>query len=103
MLSPNPFSPNNDGVDDFLGITYALPSAAPALRVRIYDASGRLVRTLANNEPAASTGAIIWNGRDDANTRVRMGMYIVFVEALDVRGGVLRALKGVAVVAAKLK
>ncbi len=103
VLSPNPFSPNNDGIEDFLGIAYALPSAAPALRVRIYDTAGRLVRTLANNEPAASAGTIIWNGRDDSNTRVRMGMYIVFVEALDVRGGVLRALKAVAVVATNLE
>lgn len=103
MLSPNPFSPDNDGVEDFLGITYSLPATANELRVRIYDAAGRLVRTLANNEPGASTGTIIWNGRDGSNTRVRMGMYIVFVEALEPRGGVLRALKGVAVVATKLE
>jgi hypothetical protein len=102
VLSPNPFSPNNDGVEDFLGITFSLPLSGTALRVRIYDAAGRLVRTLANNEPAASAGTIVWNGRDETNTRVRMGMYIVFVEALDPRGGVLRAMKGVAVVATKL-
>jgi hypothetical protein len=103
VLSPNPFSPNNDGVDDFLGITITLPSPGSAIRVRIFDAAGRLVRTLANNEPAAPAGTILWNGRDDTNTRVRMGMYIVFVEVLDTRGGVLRAMKGVAVVATKLE
>lgn len=102
VLSPNPFSPNSDGVEDFLSITYLLPTSGQNVRVRIYDLAGRLVRTLANNEPSASSGTIMWNGRDDSNTRVRMGMYVIVVEAVDPRGGVVHAMKGVAVVATRL-
>ena len=101
-LSPNPFSPDNDGIDDFLVIKYALPSAISMIRVRCFDVQGRLVRTIANNEPAASTGTILWNGLDDYNRRVRIGLYIILFEALDSSGGIMHTMKDVAVVAAKL-
>ena len=72
------------------------------IRVRCFDVQGRLVRTLANNEPAASSGTILWNGLDDNNRRVRIGMYIILFEALDASGGVVHTMKDVAVVATKL-
>ncbi|HTR80388.1 MAG TPA: lamin tail domain-containing protein [Bacteroidota bacterium] len=101
-LSPNPFSPDGDGVEDFLSVAYALPMTVSMIRVRCFDVQGRLVRTLANNEPAAATGTILWDGLDDAQRRVRIGMYIILFEALDQNGGVLRTMKDVAVVARKL-
>lgn len=101
-LSPNPFSPDNDGFEDFLTVSYALPTNSSIIRIRIYDVNGRLVRRLANSEPSASTGTIIWNGLDDDGVRVRIGMYIILFEALDNFGGIVRSLKDVAVVAGKL-
>jgi hypothetical protein len=102
LLSPNPFSPDNDGFEDFLAISYSLPSSTSMIRVRCFDVQGRLVRIIANNEPVASTGTLLWNGLDDNNQRVRIGMYIVLFEALDATGGVVRTMKDVAVVATKL-
>lgn len=101
-LSPNPFSPDNDGVEDFLTISYTLPSQSSMIRVRIYDVQGRIIRRLASNEPSASSGTLIWNGLDDNGIRVRVGMYIILFEALDNFGGVVRTQKDVAVVARKL-
>ncbi len=101
-LSPNPFTPHNDGLEDFLVIGYSLPSHVSMIRVRCFDVQGRLIRTIANNEPAASAGSIIWNGLDDNNRRVRVGMYIILFEALDAAGGVVHVMKDVAVVATKL-
>jgi hypothetical protein len=101
-LSPNPFSPDNDGFEDILAITYSLPSTTSMIRVRCFDVQGRLVRTLANNEPVASSGTLLWNGLDDNNRRVRIGMYIILFEALDAAGGVYRVMKDVVVVATKL-
>jgi hypothetical protein len=101
-LSPNPFSPDNDGFEDFLSINYVLPTNSATVRLRIYDVTGRLVRLLANDEPASSSGTIIWNGLDDKGERVRIGMYIILFEALDNFGGTVRTMKDVAVVAAKL-
>jgi len=76
-LSPNPFSPDNDGFEDNLAITYSLPSTTSMIRVRCFDVQGRLVRTLANNEAAASSGTLLWDGFDDNHQRVRIGMYII--------------------------
>ncbi len=101
-LSPNPFSPDNDGFEDFLSINYSLPANSTTIRVRIFDVTGRMIRRLAQNELSPSTGSIIWNGMDDDGNRVRIGMYIVLFEALDNFGGTAKTMKDVAVVARKL-
>lgn len=101
-FSPNPFSPDGDGFEDHTIVFYELPSTTALIRLRIYDSKGRLVRTLANNEPSGATGQIIWDGLDDNKERVRIGIYIVLLEALDAIGGELQKTKGVVVVAAKL-
>ena len=101
-LSPNPFSPDNDGFEDNLAIAYSLPSTTSMIRVRCFDLQGRLIRTLANTEAAASSGTILWDGLDDNRQRVRMGMYIILFEAFDAYGGSVRTMKDVAVVARRL-
>jgi hypothetical protein len=101
-LSPNPFSPDHDGHEDFLSVNYTLPSASSMIRVRIYDVTGRLVRRLEQNGPSSSTGSVLWNGMDDEGRKVRIGMYIVLLEALDNFGGMIRTMKDVAVVARRL-
>ena len=102
LLSPNPFSPDRDGFEDFLSINYTLPSNSTVIRIRIFDVNGRLVRRLAQSELSPSAGSITWNGLDDDGNLVRIGMYIVLFEALDNFGGVARTMKDVAVVGRKL-
>ncbi|MFA6455498.1 MAG: lamin tail domain-containing protein [Bacteroidota bacterium] len=101
-LSPNPFSPDQDGFEDFLSINYSLPAKSATIRVRIFDVTGRLIRRLVQQEPSSSTGSVIWNGCDDDGNRVRIGMYIILFEALDNFGGTVLTAKDVAVVARKL-
>jgi hypothetical protein len=60
------------------------------------------VRTLANNQSAASQGSIIFNGLGDDGQPLRMGIYIIFLEALNDNSGVVENLKTVVVVARKL-
>ena len=101
-LTPNPFSPDGDGFQDFLSINYSLPSSSSRIRVRIYNVEGRLVKHLALDELSPSRGSIIWNGSNDNGSTVGIGMYIILFEALDNFGGVIRTMKDVAVVATKL-
>ncbi|ARA94746.1 hypothetical protein AWN76_017345 [Rhodothermaceae bacterium RA] len=69
-------------------------SAAPALiRTRIFDAQGRLVRTLEEAGLAARQGRLIWDGRDDAGRALRIGLYVILLEAVDERGGTVEAFK----------
>jgi hypothetical protein len=101
-FSPNPFSPDGDGIEDHTVVLYQLPVTTALIRIRIYDGKGRLVRTLANNEPSGANGQVIWDGLDDNHERVRIGIYIVLLEALDSIGGELQKTKSVVVVATKL-
>lgn len=101
-FSPNPFSPDGDGFEDFTIVSYEVPATAALLRVRIYDAAGRLIRTLASGEPTGARGSLIWDGMNDNRDKVRMGIYIVLLEALDAGGSEIHSTKGAVVVAAKL-
>lgn len=82
-LSPNPFSPDDDGFEDRLFITYHFDDPDYLLRVRIFDRYGRLVRNLADNHPAGLNGSLIWDGLMDDGTRNRVGIYIIHLEAFN--------------------
>lgn len=101
-INPNPFSPDGDGFEDFCIIQYNLPLTTSLIRITIFDIRGRLLRTLANSELSGPHGEIIWDGLDDEKQRVRIGPYVVFVEAIDGQAGVLATAKTVVVVATKL-
>jgi len=72
------------------------------ISIKIFDTRGRLIRRLANAEPAGSHGDFIWDGRDDNRSLARIGMYVVYVEAIDERGGTLETTRGVVVLARRL-
>jgi hypothetical protein len=101
-ISPNPFSPDGDGFEDFCIIRYNLPTSTSLIRITIFDIKGRLLRTLANAELSGPQGEIIWDGLDDGKQRVRIGPYILFLEAIDSQGGTIATAKAVVVVATKL-
>jgi flagellar hook assembly protein FlgD len=81
---------------------YRIPAAAAVIRVRIFDSLGRLVRTLADGEPAGSEGDLVWDGFDDDRRKVRMGIYVVLLEARGSDGESTESVKTTVVVAAKL-
>lgn len=101
-VSPNPFSPDNDGFEDFTIVTYNLTQAIAQVRIKIFDSQGRLVRTLLNNQASGSSGSVIFDGLNDAGNPLRIGIYIIFFEALNENSGVLETMKTVVVVARKL-
>jgi len=101
-VSPNPFSPDNDGFQDFSVINYNLSQPIAQVRIKIFDNKGRLVRTLANNQPSGSSGSVIFDGLDDEGKALRMGIYIVFMEALNDNSGIVESVKSVVVIARKL-
>ena len=101
-ISPNPFSPDNDGFEDFTLINYQLTKTTSQIRIRIFDSRGYLVRTLTDNRPSGANGSIVFNGLDGNNNPLRMGIYIVLLEAVNENSGVLETLKTVAVIARKL-
>jgi len=95
-ISPSPFSIERDGGTRIRFATAAVPSL---VRCRIYDALGRHVRTLEEARLTGRTGEIIWNGRDDNNRRLRMGIYVVLVEAVSAETGAVSRMKAPVVLA----
>ncbi len=82
-ITPNPFSPDGDGIEDTAAITYSLPSATAFINLKIFDINGRMVRFLANHEPSGAKGTFLWNGFNEDGQRCRIGIYIVLLEALN--------------------
>jgi flagellar hook assembly protein FlgD len=101
-VNPNPFSPDNDGFEDFTIINYKLTQATSQVRIKIFDSKGRLVRTLENNQASGPSGSVIFDGIGDDGQALRIGIYIIFLEAINEGSGVVETMKTVVVVARKL-
>jgi hypothetical protein len=101
-VSPNPFSPDDDGYEDFTIINYQLTQATSQVQIKIFDSQGRLVRTLTNNMASGSSGSVIFDGIGDDGQALRIGIYIIFLEAINEGYGVVESMKTVVVVARKL-
>ncbi len=75
---PNPFNPRTT-------ITYELPASTEreGVRLRIIDLSGRLVKTLVDEEQGGGSHRVEWQGKDDRGAAVSSGVYFY---VLDVGG-----------------
>ena len=65
--SPNPFNPSTT-------ISFTLP-VKERVTIVVYDANGRLVRTLIDENRGFGTHEVAWDGRDDAGAVVGSGVY----------------------------
>ena len=92
-VSPEVFSPDQDGIDDLLSIAYSLEKPGYLGTVNVYTIEGIPVRKLLQNETLAQQGFFTWNGLDDDDRRARVGIYVVVLEVFDLDGNkdVLRA------------
>ncbi|MEJ5262691.1 MAG: lamin tail domain-containing protein [Ignavibacterium sp.] len=102
-VSPNPFSPDNDGFEDYTIINYNLSQSVSQIKLKIFDSRGRLVRTIYSNQPGGSKGSVIFDGLDDEGNPLRIGIYIILLESLNENSGVVETIKSTVVVARKLK
>lgn len=65
---PNPFNPSTT-------IVYSLGASGP-VTIRVYDVSGRLVRTLVDGIGSPGPNqTVVWNGRDNSGMPVASGIY----------------------------
>ena len=101
-IEPNPFSPDNDGFEDFTMISYLSKENVVQIRARIFDDKGRLVRHLVDNQIAGSKSQIIFDGRDDNGYYLNVGMYILLFESFNQSNKKSETFKKVIVIARKL-
>ena len=67
--TPNPFRGE-------IAFDFFLPRSEP-LTARVYDAGGRLVRSLGERRVVSWSGRVTWDGRDDRGNAVAAGVYFV--------------------------
>jgi hypothetical protein len=71
--APNPFTAQ-------AAISFSLPEAG-RVTLRVFDLSGRLVRTLTDGEMAAADHTVVWDGCDASGNEVGAGVYFCRLEA----------------------
>jgi len=79
-ITEKTFSPDEDGFRDFLLIDYSFETQGYLATVKIYDAKGRLVKTLFENELLGQEGSLKWNGITDEGRKAKIGIYIILAE-----------------------
>ena len=85
-LEKDVFSPDNDGYEDILSINYNMEKSGYTANAYIFDANGRLMKQIVNNELLAISGSFNWDGIDNYNQKVKIGMYILVFEVFDMQG-----------------
>jgi hypothetical protein len=87
-VEPGIFSPDNDGYQDVLTITYRFDQPEFVGTMRVFDIAGREVQRLMDNELLGNSGAIAWDGTLNDGSLGRMGAYIIGFEVYDLSGNV---------------
>jgi len=101
-LSPEIFSPDNDGIDDVLNINYHFDTPSLMGEVIIFDSAGRKIRHLVHQQLLATEGTFVWDGSDDNGRKMITGVYIIFFQAYH-SNGVQKIFKIPCVLASKRK
>ena len=91
------FSPNNDGVNDLLTIAYKMSNPGNSISIYAFNFNGMMIRKIADNQLCGTNGTFIWNGLDQNKLRVASGIYLIFIEILDLRGRLMKFKKAIAV------
>ncbi|MEO8764731.1 MAG: lamin tail domain-containing protein [Ginsengibacter sp.] len=85
-VTPDIFSPDNDGNDDFATINYSFAAPGYVANMTIFDATGRVVRYLQRNALSGVKGYYRWDGLDDKNQKLPQGIYIIYTEIFNTEG-----------------
>lgn len=85
-ITPKTFSPDNDGFEDFATVNYQVTELGFVANITVYDAAGRLVKSLAKNATLALTGSFRWDGLNDKFNKVPVGVYVTYTELYNLNG-----------------
>lgn len=87
-LPSNTISPDGDGFEDFLQINYETDQNGYVATIHIFDAAGRLIDKVAQNESLANLGSFKWGGITLDGQPARTGIYVLWIEYVNLNGDV---------------
>lgn len=96
QIYPEIFSPDNDGYNDVLNISYSFSQQGNVGTITIFDSRGRLIRNLVTSELLGTSGVYSWDGVTNDNQKAGIGIYVILFEIFDMNGN-KKAFKKVAV------
>jgi hypothetical protein len=76
-LSSSVVSPDGDGVNDYLAVSYFMETAGTMADVDIFNGEGVPVKKICRNELLGTSGTIVWDGITDSGIQVSRGVYIL--------------------------
>jgi flagellar hook assembly protein FlgD len=78
IVTPNPFS-------KYLDIYYQIPDKSQKILLKIYNATGRLVKTFSKFpcNTSNSSLSLVWDGTDDNGQQLPEGIYFIHLKTLD--------------------
>lgn len=85
-IEPEIFTPDEDGEKDVCSINFTFDKPGYMIAIRIYDANGRIIRTLVNNEMVSDKGRYTWDGITDSKEKARVGIYVIYTDIFDTSG-----------------
>jgi Lamin Tail Domain/Bacterial Ig-like domain/CHU_C Type IX secretion signal domain len=85
-ISPEICSPNNDGMDDFVTISYQFSEPGYMANITVFDAAGLTVRFLQRNALCGINDSYRWDGLGEKNQTLPSGIYIVYTEVFNLKG-----------------
>jgi Lamin Tail Domain/Bacterial Ig-like domain len=91
-------SPDDDGLEDFLEISYTLPNDGFFATLTVYDSDGVPIKKLVKQSLIGTSGTIRWDGDADNGAKPRPGIYIALIEAFTNDGTTYKEKKVFAVV-----
>jgi hypothetical protein len=80
LLNKKVFTPDLDGINDYLEIEYNLPDVGYHARVTVFCIKGYQIRHLVLNELTGNQGVIFWDGNKQDGTLAKPGPYILLIE-----------------------
>ena len=86
-IEPETFSPDEDGFRDYTNIFLNMGAGGYTATITIYDARGRNIRTLKNNESVGSEATFRWDGTTDEGRKALIGLYIVHIKVFSLSSG----------------
>ncbi|MBT5325177.1 MAG: hypothetical protein HOL51_03545, partial [Gemmatimonadetes bacterium] len=85
-VGPNPFTPNNDNINDIVNLSYTLlrVTAPIPVSIEIFDLSGKLVKQVYSGDDPIGEYSHSWDGTNNSNRLVPPGIYLYRI-AVDVQ------------------
>jgi hypothetical protein len=86
LIGEKLFSPDGDGQNDYATIRYEMPEPGYMGNITVYDAGGRPVRFLMKSALLGLKGVITWDGLNENNNVLPVGVYIIMMEVFNLKG-----------------